>query len=103
MCACFQALGLDFLPQKYWALAIPTYLSVLFFTFVLLIYPSLGRHAALSTLRAHSGQNTEGQEGMHSEQNREVLKGALPPIYEIPQSEVNSWSEKKTANSKKFQ
>jgi hypothetical protein len=100
MCACFQALGLDFLPQKYWALAIPTYLSVLFFTFVLLIYPSLGRHAALSTLRAHSGQ--EGT-GMHSGQNREVLKGAIPPIYEIPVSEVNSWSEKKTANSKKFQ
>jgi hypothetical protein len=100
MCACFQALGLDFLPQKYWALAIPTYLSVLFFTFVLLIYPSLGRHASLGTLRAHSGQ--EGA-GMHSGQNREVLKGAIPPIYEIPLSEVNSWSEKKTANSKKFE
>jgi phosphatidylinositol glycan class P protein len=32
----------SFLPQKYWAVAIPIYLSVAFFLFVFIIYPSLG-------------------------------------------------------------
>ena len=37
-----QLAGLDFLPQKYWAIAVPTFLSVLFFTFVFVIYPCMG-------------------------------------------------------------
>ena len=40
--AIFESLGITFLPQKYWAVAVPIYLSVAFFIFVIIIYPSLG-------------------------------------------------------------
>jgi len=34
--------GISFLPQRYWAVAVPIYLSVTFVTFVFIVYPSLG-------------------------------------------------------------
>ena len=71
------SIGLHFLPQQYWAVAIPTYLSVLFFTFVLVVYPALGllvtpgsgdiRHVADSTTFYSGGP---------------ALEGAVPPLYD---------------------
>lgn len=37
----FLGIG-QFLPQKYWAVALPIYFSVAFFLFVFVVYPSLG-------------------------------------------------------------
>ena len=37
-----DSLGVAFLPQRYWAVAVPIYLSVAFLTFVFVVYPSLG-------------------------------------------------------------
>jgi len=34
--------GVSFLPQRYWAVAVPIYVSVAFATFVFIVYPSLG-------------------------------------------------------------
>lgn len=34
--------GLEFLPQKYWAVAVPIYVTVVFLVSVFIIYPSLG-------------------------------------------------------------
>lgn len=88
-----QAWGLDFLPQKYWAVAGPTYLAVVFVTFVCLIYPSLGLVAAPTTCQEKVMDYTN--------RSREVLPGAVPPIYDIPQSEVNSWTRESSRDAKK--
>lgn len=60
-----QAWGLDFLPQKYWAVALPTYLTVLFLVSVTLIYPSLGLIAAHRSLSA----KYHTDDGKRSDQN----------------------------------
>ena len=83
------------MPQKYWAVAVPTYLSVLFVTFVFLIYPSLGLAAAPEEEEvAHSGGKEERVEPGWDE-----MKEVIPPIDEAPLSEVNSWT--KDANKTK--
>jgi hypothetical protein len=38
-----HSIGLNFFPQKYWAVTMPLYLSLAFFVLVVLVYPSLGR------------------------------------------------------------
>lgn len=38
----FEAIGITYLPKRYWALAIPVFLLTVFTVFAFFIYPSLG-------------------------------------------------------------
>merc|ERR1712192_18827 len=71
-----EAIGLHFLPQQYWAVAIPTFLSVLFFTFVLVVYPALG---LLATPGSGDIRHVADSKTFYSE--GPALKGAVPPLY----------------------
>lgn len=71
-------MGLEFLPQKYWAVALPIYLSVVFLCFVLVIYPSLGM---IHTLSPSDIRNvTDGSAVYHPTKSS---PGAIPPVQDI--------------------
>ena len=81
--AILSSIGLHFLPQQYWAVAIPTYLSVLFFTLVLVVYPALGLLATPGSgdLRHVADSKTFYSEGP-------ALEGAVPPLYDERPADV---------------
>lgn len=83
-------LGLDFLPQQYWAVAIPTYLSVLFFTFVLVIYPALGM---LITPGNDDIRHVTDSKTVHSEGRQ--MAGAVPPLYDERPADVLAYLQSK--------
>ncbi len=51
------------MPQKYWAVAIPIYLSVAFFLFVFIVYPSLGM---IITPHLHDVRNITDEKSIYS-------------------------------------
>ena len=81
-----QQLGLDFFPQKYWAVAGPLFLSVLFFLFVVLVYPLLGLVAA--------GPDTiKDKHSVYEDVIRsDSAEGSIPPLFDIP---FEQWSKRK--------
>jgi len=80
-----SSIGLDFLPQQYWAVAIPTYLSVIFCTFVLVIYPALG---LLSTPGTGDMRHVTDSKTVYSTGNE--LEGAVPPLYDLRPEDVRA-------------
>ena len=70
--------GLEFLPQKYWAVALPLYLSVCFFLFVFVIYPCLGM--LITPSPTHLTHVTDS----HSVRRPAVLPEGpgVPPLYD---------------------
>ena len=69
----------QFLPQKYWAVALPIYFSVAFFLFVFVIYPSLG---LLITPNIEDVRNITDEFSIYS--NEQVTdKDKIPRVYDI--------------------
>ena len=80
-----EQLGLDFFPQKYWAVAGPLFLSVLFFIFVVLVYPLLGLVAAgPDTIE---DKHSVYEDGLRSDS----VEGCIPPLFDIP---YGQWSKR---------
>ena len=73
----FVGIG-QFLPQKYWAVALPIYFSVAFFTFVFVIYPSLG---LLITPTLDDVRNVTDEFAIYC--NIEEDKEKIPRVYDI--------------------
>jgi len=69
---------LEFLPQKYWAVALPIYLSVVFLCFVVVIYPSLGM---MHTLPETDIRNVTDGAAIYFP--NKTLPGAVPPVQDI--------------------
>jgi len=81
--------GLDFLPQKYWAVAIPVYLSVLFFSFVFVIYPCLGMISTPSTtdIRHVTDSHSVYSSGAH-------IMGSVPSLYDEHPTKILEYLKK---------
>jgi len=81
--------GLHFLPQKYWAVAMPIYLSVAFLAFVFLVYPMMGRlqcHEAWDAYQPAVDTHT-----IYRDQLPEQPEGAVPPVYDMRPEEVHQY------------
>ena len=85
-----HALGVgSFLPQKYWAVAIPIYLSVAFFLFVFIIYPALGM---LKTPRIEDVRNVTDEFVLYDKNRhlnqRKLDTDKIPRVYDIHPSDL---------------
>ena len=83
------SLGLDFLPAKYWAVALPIFLSVLFLVFLVLVYPSLGRLRNPGGCDYAADRHTIWRQRRPASSKGEAGKGGgVPSIYDVPLSDL---------------
>jgi len=68
----------QFLPQKYWAVALPIYFSVAFFLFVFIVYPSCGLLVAPTI---NDVRNVTDEFSIYS--TEKVDKDKIPRVYDI--------------------
>ncbi|GFY07665.1 phosphatidylinositol N-acetylglucosaminyltransferase subunit P [Trichonephila clavipes] len=77
-----HALGLTYWPQKYWAVAIPVYICCCILIFALLLYPGIN---LMMTPDLSSIQTITDE---HARTPKPAVRDSIPPIYDIPISEV---------------
>lgn len=76
-----------YLPQKYWAVALPIYFSVAFFLFVFILYPSLG---LLITPRIQDVRNITDEFTLYD--NTVQDKHKIPRVFDIhPTKQRPKW------------
>lgn len=83
--------GIDFLPQKYWAVALPLYAAVVFTIFVFVVYPSLGllhcpadSDSDLTRLQWPPDRHAISPDSLACSR----LEGEVPPVYDIPYEQL---------------
>jgi len=69
----------EFLPQKYWAVALPIYFSVAFFLFVFIVYPSLG---LLVTPKIKDIRNITDEFAIYNTE-KDQDKEKIPRVYDL--------------------
>jgi len=69
----------EFLPQKYWAVALPIYFSVAFFLFVFIVYPSLG---LLVTPKIKDIRNITDEFAIYNSEKFQD-KDKIPRVYDL--------------------
>lgn len=72
----------SFLPQKYWAVALPIYFSVAFFLFVFIVYPSLGMLITPSIQDVRNVTDEFVIYGSHTDKTK------IPRVFDIHPSEL---------------
>lgn len=81
-----QSVGINFLPQKYWAVAVPIYLSVAFFLFVFVVYPSLGM---CLTPRLADVRNVSDEFTLYESNSTTTTKAnSIPRVFDIHPTEL---------------
>jgi len=85
-----HSMGLDFFPQKYWAVAMPLYLSLAFLVMVVVVYPSLGR------LHCHHpwDQYVQDSVDIHTIYRKDLAEqpvGGVPPVHDMDPAEIQQY------------
>lgn len=75
-------LGLTYWPSKYWAVAIPVWALTALATFAFLIYP------AINLLMTPDVNDISTITDKYSQPKKEVVPGGIPPVSDIPITEV---------------
>lgn len=78
-------IGLTYLPQPYWAVALPSLIITLLLAFVFLIYPSIN---FLLTVSPGDMRTLVDSHTVSLNQNTDMEKCGVPPAYDLPLTEV---------------
>jgi len=88
----FEQIGIDFLPQRHWAVSVPIYILTVLFVFAFCIYPSLGLLMTphlndIRTITDHIGRKTKNKK------NESSLDFSPKDVECVCRDKENCWKE----------